>query len=109
LDSLPVYEAWRKEQLPQIPYPVPAQQQQQQQPQTTKQEVFCMTGFRSSEMEAELKAKGHEISPTLTKKVSVLIVASPAMLNEPNEKVKKAKENGIRILTRDQTETTFLK
>lgn len=110
-ETLATYELWRKQEFPQISYPVQQQQQQQQQ-QTqiaSKPEVFCMTGFRSAEMESALKAKGHSVSPTLTKKVSILIVASPAMLLQENEKVKKAKENGIRILTRNQIETTFLK
>ena len=110
-EALPSYEAWRKEQLPQIPYPVlPGKQKSATVSLSgSSAEIFCMTGFRSSTMEDQLRAKGHGISQILTKKVSILILASPAMLSEENEKIKKAKENGIRIFTRDQIETTFLK
>lgn len=104
--AFPTYEVWRSKELPQIPYPllpaptaatIPAQN-----PVQTKKEVYCMTGFRSAELEDTLIKQGHEVSATLTKKVSILIVANAMMMKEPNEKMKKAMENGVRILTREE-------
>jgi NAD-dependent DNA ligase len=99
-----VYEVWRSKELPHIPYPILAAVAPPivATATPTKKEVYCMTGFRSAELEDALVKQGHEVSPTLTKKVSILIVASAMMMKEPNEKMKKAMENGVRILTREE-------
>lgn len=105
---LPVYEAWRKAELPSIPYPKIALQPQPQQAVPTKQEVFCFTGFRSAEMQAALESKGHEISTTLSKKTTILVVTDTEAAAANTEKVKKARELGTKILTRDQVMREYL-
>ena len=60
--------------------------------------VFLFTGFRSKELEEFVVVEGGVISEALSKKVNVLVIKD-ASVN--NEKVKKAKANGITIMTAD--------
>jgi NAD-dependent DNA ligase len=110
---LPAYVAWRKEQLPQIPYPKigaapvapyagPSHAAQ------GKKEYFCFTGFRSAEIQSKLEAKGHEMTASLSKKTTVLVVADAEAAAGNTEKIKKARELGTRILTRDQLIQEYL-
>jgi NAD-dependent DNA ligase len=106
---LPSYAQWRKEELPSIPYPkmvrpivAPVVQQ------ATKKEYFCFTGFRSAELQAKLESKGHEFTPTFSKKTTILVVTDESALNANTEKIKKARDSGARILTRDQLMREYL-
>ena len=108
--KLPVYEAWRRVELPSIPYPKvtrPAQAQAQEQI-ATKKEFFCFTGFRSAEMQEKLEARGHEITSTLSKKTTILVVTDAEAASANTEKVKKARDAGTKILTRDQVMREYL-
>jgi NAD-dependent DNA ligase len=108
--KLPAYEAWRKTELPSIPYPKLAR------PKTppaavalaTKKEFFCFSGFRSAEIQERLEARGHEITSTFSKKTTILVVTDADAVSANTEKVKKAKESGTRILTRDQMMREYL-
>ena len=59
----------------------------------------CMTGFRDKELEAKLTAAGHVICNSVSKDCTVLVVAD---LNSNSSKMVKAKQKGIRIVTRTQ-------
>ena len=107
--KLPAYETWRQTELPMIPYPKTAR------PKTpvvvatpAKKEFFCFTGFRSADLQTKLEAKGHEFTPTFSKKTTILVVTDEATLNSTTEKIKKARESGTRILTRDQLIQEYL-
>lgn len=108
--KLPSYEQWRRTELPMIPYPkiavlpvkTPVVATQQ------KKEFFCFTGFRSAELQTKLEAKGHEFTGTFSKKTTILVVTDEETLNSNTEKIKKARENGTRILTRDQLIQEYL-
>ena len=101
--KLTAYEAWRHSELGMIPYPkmlgkeliapiaVPS-----------KKEYFCFTGFRSADLQAKLEAKGHEMTATFGKKTTILVVTDVETMNSNTEKIKKARDGGTRILTRDQ-------
>ena len=108
--KLAEYEAWRKSEFPTIPYPkitrpkspvlraaIPG-----------KKEVFCFTGFRSGDMQAQLEAKGHECTPTYSKKTTILVVTDEETLNSATEKIRKAREAGTRIITRAQLSQEYL-
>ena len=108
--KLAEYEAWRKSEFPTIPYPkitrpkspvlraaIPG-----------KKEVFCFTGFRSGDMQAQLEAKGHEFTPTYGKKTTILVVTDEETLNSATEKIRKAREAGTRIITRAQLSQEYL-
>ena len=101
---LPAYEQWRRSELPSIPYP---KINRPKTPPSTgpfpaKKEFFCFTGFRSADIQAKLEAKGHEFTPTFSKKTTILVVTDTDTLNSNTEKIRKAREAGIRILTREQ-------
>jgi NAD-dependent DNA ligase len=107
VSKLPSYEQWRKSELPGIPYP------KLEKPKAvvatpTKKEFVCFTGFRSAEIQAKLEEKGHEVTATCGKKTTLLVVPDEATLNSSTEKIKKARENGTRILTRDQVIQEYL-
>ncbi len=107
--KLPAYEAWRKAELPSIPYPKLTRPKT---PPTValaaKKEFFCFTGFRSSEIQEKLEARGHEITSTFSKKTTILVVTDADAASANTEKVKKARESGTRILTRDQLMREYL-
>ncbi len=104
LKSFPQYEEWRRTQLSMIPYPklfTPPPKPQQ----TGVLYRICMTGFRDKELQAQLEAKGHEFVQAISSKVSLLLVKDPS---ETSEKLKKARELGIRILSREQAKLELL-
>jgi len=55
------------------------------------------TGVRNKELEHTLKAQGWEISPSVTKKTTVVVVAD-TFQGEESGKTKKATEYGVRIM-----------
>jgi len=63
------------------------------------------TGVRDKVLEVKLKSLGWEISPSLTKKTTVLIVAD-SWNGEESGKTKKATEYGVRIMPITQFSTT---
>lgn len=100
----PRYEAWRRNELPSIPYPklgntpvVPKAKGQGQQ--------ICLTGFRDAELQKQLEAKGHTIVSGVSSKTTILLVKD---LEDTSEKRKKATALGIRVLSRDQAKGEFL-
>lgn len=115
--KLKAYEVWRQQELSMIAYPriskpslkvgKPKVEAALLHP-ATKKEFFCFTGFRSAEIQSKLEAKGHEITPSLTKKTTVLVVTDQDALNANTEKIKKAREAGTRILTREQLIQEYL-
>ena len=105
--KLPAYEAWRKAELPSIPYPKLTR------PKTppaaaAKKEFFCFSGFRSAELQEKLEAKGHEITASFSRKTTILVVTDADAALANTEKIKKAREAGTRILTRDQLMREYL-
>lgn len=108
LNELPKYIAWRTTELPEIPFPkgvvirpsVPSGSG------SGSGQVVCMTGFRNKELEATLISRGHTISPTLTSKVTVLLV--PDGERKESEKTKAATEKGVPILTVSEFKTKYL-
>jgi hypothetical protein len=92
LAEFPKYEAWRSK-ITWIPYPILSVVTK---PVNTG-ETICMTGFRDKDLEAKAIAKGHFFVPSLTGKVTILLVA-----DEPkeSEKTKAARAKGTPILSR---------
>ena len=105
--KLPAYEKWRQSELPGIPYPKLTKTKTVVVT-PTKKEFVCFTGFRSAEIQAKLEAKGHEVTASCGKKTTLLVVPDEVTLQSNTEKIKKARENGTRILTRDQLIQEYL-
>ena len=102
----PVYESWRCKELPTIPYPrlgtvisAPTLSAE-----GTKG-VVCLTGFRDAEFQKQMETKGFVFVAGVSKKVTHLIVKD---IQDTSDKIKKAAEAGIRILTREDAKKEYL-
>ena len=114
-DSIPSYEAWRRREFPALPYPVAAPISVVAPvtapvlPAGVQKQFVCFTGFRSAEMETKLKAKGHEVSDSVTKKTTIVVVPNTTAIQSPSAKVKKAMESPhVKILTAEQLSKEYL-
>jgi len=101
LTTLPSYEAWRKTELPSVPYPLIVKPQEQ----LPLRGHVCLTGFRDAIFQKKMEEKGFVFVAGVTKKVTHLIIKEAG---ETSEKVKKAAELGIRILTREEAIQEYL-
>jgi NAD-dependent DNA ligase len=64
-----------------------------------------MTGFRDAELQKRMEQKGFLFVATVTKQTTHLLVKST---QETSEKVKRAIELGVRILTREDAMEEYL-
>ena len=107
MSSLPLYETWRRVELPTIPYPrltawsTPALTTHS----TEVRGTVVLTGFRDATFQKQMEEKGFVFASGISKKVTHLIVKDSS---ETNEKTKKAAEMGIRILTREDARQEYL-
>lgn len=103
LAEFPKYEAWRSK-ISWIPYPILSAATAVAVTANTG-ETICMTGFRDKDLEAKAVAKGHVFVPSLTGKVTLLLVA-----DEPkeSEKTKAARAKGTPILSRSDFVRRYL-
>lgn len=108
LQFLPTYEAWRRKELHAIPYPrlttwhhPPPPGVIMPQPMGT----VCLTGFRDAEFQRRMEEKGFTFTNTVSKKTTVLVVKSK---DDSSEKIKKAQDLEIRILTREEAIAEYL-
>ena len=92
-DTLPAYRAWRQSETIWIPYPVPSGT-------LTIKGSICFTGFRDKALEAATTAKGFVISSVLTSRTTILAIPDGPV--KESEKVKAARDKGIRMLTRSE-------
>lgn len=105
LQELPTYIAWRKKEIHWIPYPIlnvaaPAPSLR------PTGEVICMTGFRDKDIEAKAVARGHSFTSGVTNKVTILLVPDGPV--KESEKVRAAKEKGLKILSRSTFTAQYL-
>lgn len=105
LKSIPMYETWRMKELPAIPYPrltsvVPAAVAAA----SIQKGVVCLTGFRDAKFQDQMERLGFTFVNTVSKKTTHLIVKD---LEDTSEKTKKAKELGIRILTKEAAQQEY--
>lgn len=105
LKELPTYIAWRKENIPMVPFPIlPAVQTKPTVIPVENKQRICFTGFRDTDLEKQLQAKGHDIVAGVSSKTTLLVVKELSN----SEKVKKAQELGIPILTREQFKREYI-
>jgi NAD-dependent DNA ligase len=102
MKELPAYVAWRTKEISWIPYPI-LQVSSKPKPST---EVICMTGFRDKALEEKGAQKGYSFVPTLTGKVTILLVPDGEV--KDSEKVKTARAKGIKILSRSSFTQQYL-
>jgi len=101
LTMLPIYVEWRKG-IP-YPYPILASATVDKNPAKV---VVCITGFRNKAFEERASAKGYPITSTFTSKVGLLLVPDGDV--KESEKVKTAKEKGIKIISRSEFVAQYL-
>lgn len=95
--SLGPYEAWRRTELTQVPYPILSSPSIKTNTKPFKGSV-CFTGVRSKELEARLESAGWKIVDAVSSTLTVLIVAD-GEANSMTGKAKKARDVGtVRIL-----------
>ena len=104
LKELPCYVAWRSKELPWIPYPILTA------PVIVtigpKAQVVCMTSFRDKDLETSAVKRGHTFVPSLTGKVTILLVPDGPL--KDSEKVKAARAKSTPILTRSEFVRQYL-
>jgi NAD-dependent DNA ligase len=111
LATLPTYEAWRQKELPIVPYPRLTQVVAREHPLALGVDLppikgyVCLTGFRDAEFQRKMEEKGFIFVAGISKKATHLVVKASG---ETSEKVKKAAELGIRILTREDAIQEYL-
>lgn len=111
LASYSAYEMWRREKLSCIPYPKITAWAPSGPTLAFGVDVapirgtVCLTGFRNAAFQKQMEAKGFTFAAGVSKKVTHLIVKD---LQDTSEKVNKAKELGIHILTREQAIQEYL-
>jgi len=66
-----------------------------------KGNIFVFTGFRNDELEKYINDNGGEVEKTITKKTTHLIMKDRTKITN---KIEKAEENGIMILTKEEFE-----
>jgi NAD-dependent DNA ligase len=101
LQELPNYVSWRQKEIHWIPYPI-----LQAATNTKNQIPVCITGFRDKNLEQQAATKGYELVTNLTGKVTLLLVPDGEV--KETEKIKTAREKGIRILSRSQFVAQYL-
>jgi hypothetical protein len=105
--SLPLYETWRRNELPVIPYPRITHWQK------LIPGVFdmpprgyiCVTGFRDTAFQKQMEQRGFVFVNSVTKKTTHLIVKDH---QDTSEKKSKAEVLDIRILTREEAMQEYL-
>lgn len=105
---LPTYETWRRKELGAIPYPRLTTWHQPFPPGVHVLKAtgtVCLTGFRDAEFQRKLEEKGFAFTNTVSKKTTVLVVKSK---DDMSEKVKKAQDLEVRILTREEAIAEYL-
>jgi len=107
LIEFPNYEAWRSKELSWIPYPILGTTVLTVAPKVAANgQTICMTGFRDKDLEAAATEKGHIFVPSLTGKVTLLLVADGPL--KESEKVKGARVKGTPILSRSEFVAKYL-
>jgi len=99
LAALPAYELWRRA------LPVGVKAPPTQTPLQVAKGCVVFTGFRDTALAAQAEAYGYAFADTVTKKTTVLVTADGA---SESGKVKKARDAGIKVVTRSEFELKYL-
>jgi len=105
--SLPSYEAWRRNELPVIPYPKITEWHKLNPGVLIPppRGYVCVTGFRDTAFQKQMEERGFIFVNSVTKKTTHLIVKDHT---DTSEKKSKAEVLEIRILTREEASKEYL-
>jgi NAD-dependent DNA ligase len=63
-----------------------------------------MTGFRDKSLQDKIELQGGKIGSSVSKNTNILVVKDQSVIDDPTDKVSKAKELGIKIITKEKAE-----
>ena len=61
-----------------------------------------MTGFRDKDLQEQIESQGGKIGASISKNTDYLIVKEQDMIDNPTDKIKKALDLDIKIITKDK-------
>jgi NAD-dependent DNA ligase len=64
--------------------------------------IIVLTGFRDKELHNKIEEQGGKIGSSISKNTDILIVKDQSMIDEPTDKINKALNLNIKIITKDQ-------
>ena len=64
--------------------------------------LIVFSGFRDKDLQTNIEEKGGKIGSTISKKTDYLVVKDESIINDPTDKIKKAIELNIKIITKDK-------
>ena len=71
--------------------------------------TVVMTGFRDKSLQDKIELQGGKIGSSVSKNTNILVVKDQSVIDDPTDKVSKAKELGIKIITKDKAEQMIKK
>ena len=63
--------------------------------------TIVMTGFRDSNLTEAIEKQGGKVGSSVSKNTDYLIVKDQSVIDDPTEKIKKAQDLGVKIITKD--------
>ena len=63
-----------------------------------------MTGFRDKSLQDKIESQGGKIGSSVSKNTNILIVKDQSVIDDPTDKVSKAIDLGIKIITKEKAE-----
>ena len=64
--------------------------------------VVVLTGFRDKDLQTQIESQGGKIGSSISKNTNYLVVKDQSMIDEPTDKIRKAMDLGINIITRKE-------
>lgn len=64
--------------------------------------TVVLTGFRDKDLQTQIESQGGKIGTSISKNTNYLIVKDQTMIDEPTDKITKALELNIKIITKDK-------
>ena len=66
--------------------------------------IIVMTGFRDKSLQDKIESQGGKIGSSISKNTNILIVKDQSVIDDPTDKVNKAVDLGIKIITKEKAE-----
>ena len=64
--------------------------------------IVVMTGFRDKDLQEQIESQGGKIGASISKNTNYLVVKEQDMIDNPTDKIKKALDLDIKIITKDK-------
>jgi NAD-dependent DNA ligase len=64
--------------------------------------IIVLSGFRDKDLQNKLEKQGAKLNMTVSKNTDYLVIKDKAILDNPTEKINKAKELNVTIITKDK-------